>query len=81
MSFLYGVRVVRGPDWKWDDQDGGEGNVGTVIDTPDSEWKQFGPRTVTVVWDSGIKAQYRTGPPGSFDLRASLFLNIISNQT
>ena len=25
-----GVRVVRGPDWKWGKQDGGEGHVGTV---------------------------------------------------
>lgn len=26
-----GLRVVRGPDWKWGDQDGGEGCVGTVV--------------------------------------------------
>ena len=25
-----GVRVVRGPDWKWGKQDGGEGHLGTV---------------------------------------------------
>ncbi len=29
---LVGLRVVRGPDWEWDTQDGGEGFVGTVID-------------------------------------------------
>ena len=28
---MEGLRVVRGPDWKWGDQDGGEGSVGTVI--------------------------------------------------
>ncbi len=28
---IVGVRVVRGPDWKWGDQDGGEGSVGTVV--------------------------------------------------
>ena len=67
-----GVRVVRGPDWKWGDQDGGEGNAGTVIDTPDSDYKHHGPRTVTVVWDSGIKAQYRAGPLGCCDLRVIL---------
>jgi E3 ubiquitin-protein ligase mind-bomb len=27
---LAGLRVVRGPDWIWDTQDGGEGFVGTV---------------------------------------------------
>ena len=26
-----GLRVVRGPDWKWGEQDGGEGGVGTVL--------------------------------------------------
>ena len=26
-----GVRVVRGPDWQWGDQDGGPGHVGTVV--------------------------------------------------
>ena len=25
-----GIRVVRGPDWKWQNQDGGPGNLGTV---------------------------------------------------
>jgi hypothetical protein len=28
---LVGLRVVRGPNWKWGTQDGGEGFVGTVI--------------------------------------------------
>lgn len=23
--------MVRGPDWQWKDQDGGEGHVGTVV--------------------------------------------------
>lgn len=26
-----GARVIRGPDWEWEDQDGGEGSAGTVI--------------------------------------------------
>ena len=25
-----GARVIRGPDWKWGKQDGGEGHLGTV---------------------------------------------------
>ena len=28
---LVGSRVVRGPDWQWGDQDGGQGHVGTVV--------------------------------------------------
>ncbi|KAJ8668122.1 hypothetical protein QAD02_009785 [Eretmocerus hayati] len=27
-----GLRVVRGKDWKWDNQDGGEGHAGTVVE-------------------------------------------------
>ena len=27
-----GARVVRGRDWKWGDQDGGEGREGTVVE-------------------------------------------------
>lgn len=29
---LVGLRVVRGSDWKWGDQDGGEGCAGTVVE-------------------------------------------------
>ena len=55
-----GVRVVRGPDWKWDKQDGGEGHVGTVRNFESSE-------EVVVVWDNGTAANYRCS--GAFDLR------------
>lgn len=78
MSFLEGLRVVRGPDWKWGDQDGGQGYAGTVIHTPESEIKEFGLRTVTVVWDSGIKSQYRAGPKGAHDLRVYYYYQLIS---
>ncbi|CAH8588558.1 unnamed protein product [Schistosoma turkestanicum] len=56
-----GCRVVRGPDWKWNKQDGGEGHVGSVrrFDTSGE---------AIVVWDSGIVANYRCGVLG-FDLR------------
>lgn len=27
-----GARVIRGLDWVWADQDGGEGHVGTVVE-------------------------------------------------
>lgn len=55
-----GSRVVRGPDWKWGKQDGGEGHVGTL--------RSFeSPEEVLVVWDSGTAANYRCG--SNFDLR------------
>ncbi|XP_066272663.1 E3 ubiquitin-protein ligase MIB1-like isoform X1 [Branchiostoma lanceolatum] len=55
-----GARVIRGPDWKWGKQDGGEGHVGTV--------RNFeSPEEVVVVWDNGTAANYRCA--GAFDLR------------
>ena len=55
-----GSRVVRGPDWKWGKQDGGEGHVGTV--------RNFeSPEEVVVVWDNGTAANYRCA--GAYDLR------------
>ncbi len=29
---VVGMRVMRGPDWEWGDQDGGKGSYGTVVD-------------------------------------------------
>ena len=59
-----GVRVVRGPDWCWDNQDGGAGSTGTII--PDSSPMQG---WVRVKWDiSGAVHNYRTGPRGNYDL-------------
>lgn len=55
-----GSRVVRGPDWKWGKQDGGEGHVGTL--------RSFeSPEEVLVVWDNGTAANYRCA--SNFDLR------------
>lgn len=55
-----GARVVRGPNWRWGKQDGGEGHVGTVRKFESSE-------EVVVVWDNGIAANYRCS--GAYDLR------------
>lgn len=83
---MEGIRVVRGPDWSWGDQDGGEGCVGTVVSS--DPWSNltkkdlgaldkgaFGEENIAglvhVVWDSGIQADYRTGFKGKYDLRVS----------
>ena len=73
MIHLEGLRVVRGPDWKYGDQDGGEGNAGTIfIDEADRKRQSLmRPRMVSVLWDSGVRAKYRAGPQGSYDLRVS----------
>lgn len=47
-----GYRVVRGPDWKWGKQDGGDGHAGTVRSFENSD-------EVLVLWDNGTAANYR----------------------
>ena len=57
-----GDRVQRGPDWKWDDQDGGEGEQGTITNAPDENtWAR-------VEWDAGGSNSYRWGQEDSWDL-------------
>ncbi len=55
-----GARVVRGPDWNWAKQDGGEGHVGTVRSLQSKQ-------EVVVVWDNGTCANYRCSQ--FYDLR------------
>lgn len=55
-----GYRVIRGPDWRWGKQDGGEGHVGTVRNFESNQ-------EVVVVWDNGTAANYRCS--GIYDLR------------
>jgi len=64
-----GLRVVRGNDWKWDDQDGGEGHVGTVIVVGGRGGSDHPTGTVVIMWDTGNIANYRAGHEGSYDLR------------
>ena len=46
-----GMRVVRGVDWKWGQQDGGEGGVGTVVELGRHGSPSTPDRTVVVQWD------------------------------
>ncbi|XP_045194598.2 transcription intermediary factor 1-alpha-like [Mercenaria mercenaria] len=58
-DFVVGARVRRGPDWKWENQDGG--GPGTVIGVR-SGW-------AVVTWDKGQSGRnYRIGKDGAFDL-------------
>ncbi|XP_015770068.1 PREDICTED: E3 ubiquitin-protein ligase MIB2-like isoform X3 [Acropora digitifera] len=68
MEFL-GVRVVRGPDWEWSNQDGGEGSVGTVVQIGSDTKSAITEPIVLVQWDCGRKATYRAGMDGKYDLR------------
>jgi hypothetical protein len=63
-SCMCGDRVTRGPDWMWDDQDGGDASdsIGTVVETHATMgW-------CVVVWDKGGGEIYRVGDNGKYDL-------------
>lgn len=67
---VLGCRVVRGPDWKWDNQDGGEGGVGTIVSTDTfSDGKALEKQNVLALWDNGECFNYRLGLDGNYDLR------------
>jgi E3 ubiquitin-protein ligase HERC2 len=58
-----GVRVVRGPDWKWGDQDGSPPGEGVIISEIDRDgW-------VRVRWNNGATNSYRMGKDGKYDLK------------
>ena len=63
MEACIGLRVVRGPDWKWGEQDGGEGHLGTVAAVEGQG------DSVVVQWDCGGRNQCRCGRDNKFDLR------------
>ncbi|GMS95260.1 hypothetical protein PENTCL1PPCAC_17435, partial [Pristionchus entomophagus] len=57
-------RVTRGPDWQWNDQDGGDGGEGTVMGPPEAGW-------IDIHWmNNGYTNSYRWGADGKFDLSA-----------
>ena len=64
-----GLRAVRGPDWKWGNQDDGEGHVGTVVEIGKPGSTTSPDKTVVVQWDSGSRTNYRVGYQGAYDLR------------
>ncbi|XP_017775189.1 PREDICTED: E3 ubiquitin-protein ligase MIB1-like [Nicrophorus vespilloides] len=58
------IKVIRGPNWKWGNQDGGKGTIGTVLEEfSDTQ------NVVVVKWDNGICSNYRAGYDKMYDLR------------
>ncbi|XP_034668273.1 E3 ubiquitin-protein ligase Ufd4 [Drosophila subobscura] len=55
-----GARVVRGIDWRWDDQDGS--SEGTITGEIHNGW-------IDVKWDHGVRNSYRMGSEGKYDLK------------
>ncbi len=65
MEVEVALRVVRGPDWHYGDEDGGEGYVGSVILTETGE----NGSSAVVIWDNGNRGSYSCGVGGKYDLR------------
>uniref|UniRef100_A0A8C9RA53 E3 ubiquitin-protein ligase HERC2 n=1 Tax=Scleropages formosus TaxID=113540 RepID=A0A8C9RA53_SCLFO len=58
-----GTRVMRGPDWKWGDQDGPPPGLGRVIgELGEDGW-------IRVQWDTSSTNSYRMGKEGKYDLK------------
>jgi len=64
-----GTRVIRGPDWRWGEQDSGAGHVGTVVEVGRAGNESSPEKTVVVLWDFGYRSNYRAGYQNAFDLR------------
>ena len=68
-----GMKVIRGPDWNWGDQDGCSGSSGVIIGAVDSEgW-------VPVRWSNGSSNKYRVGANDKYDLKFSSTSNVSRN--
>ena len=64
--FSPGLRVERGRDWCWGDQDGGPGGVGVLLDPS----KAGGEGYWQVQWEKTKDINiYRTGADGAYDLQ------------
>ena len=72
-SCRIGTRVVRGPDWHFQDEDGGEGCVGTVVEiragdpdtssgkaTEEAQNSEQAPAGHVVQWDTGGRRTYES---------------------
>ncbi|XP_057640208.1 E3 ubiquitin-protein ligase MIB2 isoform X7 [Chionomys nivalis] len=67
-GIFQGAKVVRGPDWEWGSQDGGEGKTGRVVDI--RGWDvETGRSVASVTWADGTTNVYRVGHKGKVDLK------------
>lgn len=61
-----GARVMRGPHWNWQSQDGGVGGFGVVLSR--TSWSGSDRQGAKVEWANGHSNTYRWGFEGKFDL-------------
>ena len=70
-----GMRVVRGKDWKYGDQDkGGMGTVTYVAENINKDW-------VKVKWDHGTETPYKMGVENSCELKLVETHNSVQQDT
>ena len=69
--FTQGSRVLRGVDWRWDDQDGSIPCEGIITSEIHNGW-------IDVKWNHGLRNSYRMGAEGKFDLKLA-FCDNMSN--
>ncbi|CAO1338887.1 unnamed protein product [Diamesa serratosioi] len=67
--FNQGSRVIRGVDWRWDDQDGTVPCEGVVTSEINNGW-------IDVKWNHGLRNSYRMGAEGKFDLKLACCDNL-----
>ena len=72
-GFFPGARVSRGRDWKWGDQDGGNGHVGTLSEV--TAWSGLDRSGAKVVWNLLRSNTYRIGYQGSVSSNVKIFDN------
>ena len=65
---VIGLKVVRGKDWNYSPQDGGEGNVGVITEYPLFYPKDPSANWTRVVWANGDGYCYRIGHDNKYDL-------------
>merc|ERR1719387_1279579 len=66
-----GAEVIRGPDWQWDDQDGGKGGIGIILDPSDPSNRlpsDLAQGWIKVRWGNGVVQNYRVGYRANHDL-------------
>ncbi|KAL5004731.1 hypothetical protein ScPMuIL_018187 [Solemya velum] len=61
-----GVQVKRGPDWKWGEQDGGNGTIGVVFRMSNNN------TVLHVRWPNGKRGNYRYGYDKKYDVIACI---------
>ena len=67
MEQQVGLRVIRGPDWHYGEEDGGEGCAGSVVATKNNV--EENKKNAVVIWDNGNRGEYCCGSDGKYDLR------------